>query len=59
MKRNGYEAGSLRIEKLRQQVADRFQCRELLVCELSPTIATHVGPGTVGVAFYAEAQASV
>ena len=41
-------------EKLRQQVADRFQCRELLVCELSPTIATHVGPGTVGVAFYAE-----
>ncbi len=41
-------------EKLRQQVADRFECRELLVCELSPTIATHVGPGTVGVAFYAE-----
>jgi len=41
-------------EKLRQQVADRFQCQELFVSELSPTIATHVGPGTVGVAFYAE-----
>jgi len=41
-------------EKLRQQVADRFQCRELFVCEISPAIASHVGPGTVGVAFYAE-----
>ncbi|MBC8450390.1 MAG: DegV family protein [Chloroflexi bacterium] len=46
-------------EMLRQQVADRFQCRELFVCELSPAIATHVGPGAVGVAFYAEAQATV
>jgi len=42
-------------EKLRQKVADRFQCRELFVCEISPVIAKHVGPGAVGVAFYAEA----
>ena len=46
-------------EVLRQQVTERFECRELFVAELSPTIATHVGPGTVGVAFYAEAQATV
>lgn len=41
-------------EKLRQQVAERFNCVEMFVCELSPAIATHVGPGTVGLAFYPE-----
>ena len=41
-------------ETLRQRVADHFECRELFVSELSPVIATHVGPGTVGLAFYAE-----
>ncbi len=41
-------------EKLRQQVTERFNCVEMFVCELSPAIATHVGPGTVGLAFYPE-----
>lgn len=41
-------------ELLRRQVAERFQCREVFVCDLSPTIATHVGPGTLGLAFYTE-----
>lgn len=41
-------------EKLRQQVTERFNCVEMFVCELSPAIATHVGPGTLGLAFYPE-----
>jgi len=39
-------------ERIRQHLADRLDCRELFVVEFSPAIATHVGPGTVGVAFY-------
>ena len=39
-------------EKLKQEVASYFDCAELFICEFSPTIATHVGPGTVGLAFY-------
>ncbi len=39
-------------EKLKREVASHFNCAELFVCEFSPTIATHVGPGTVGLAFY-------
>ena len=27
---------------------------DLFVCELSPVIASHVGPGTVALAFYQE-----
>jgi len=39
-------------ELVRQHIADHFDCRELFVVEFSPVIAVHVGPGTVGVAFY-------
>lgn len=39
-------------ERIRRHLADRFECRELFVVEFSPAIAVHVGPGTVGVAFY-------
>jgi len=39
-------------ERVRQHLSDNFDCRELFVVELSPVIATHVGPGTVGVSFY-------
>jgi len=39
-------------ERIRRHVADSFECRELFVVEFSPAIAVHVGPGTVGVAFY-------
>ncbi len=39
-------------ERIRRHLADSFECRELFVVEFSPAIAVHVGPGTVGVAFY-------
>ena len=38
--------------RLREQVRERFPYTELHLAELSPVIGTHVGPGTVGVAFY-------
>jgi len=41
-------------ERIRQRLADHFDCRELFVVEFSPAIAVHVGPGAVGVAFYTE-----
>ncbi|MCA9936614.1 MAG: DegV family protein, partial [Anaerolineales bacterium] len=41
-----------------QDIADQLQASvnpvELLIGELSPVIGTHVGPGTLGVAFYAD-----
>lgn len=39
-------------DALRIRMIERFDCRELFVLEFSPVIATHVGPGTVGVALY-------
>ncbi len=39
---------------LAEQVAARFPCVELLTAEAGPIIGTHAGPGTLGVAFYAE-----
>jgi len=43
-------------ERVRRHLATHFDCRELFVVEFSPVIAVHVGPGTVGVAFYTEDQ---
>jgi DegV family protein with EDD domain len=40
--------------RLREQLNDRFQPAEMFVCECGPVVGTHAGPGTVGVAFYAE-----
>jgi len=40
-------------EKLKEQLTGRFSCQELFVSDLSPAVSVHVGPGTVGVAFYA------
>ena len=39
-------------ERVRRYIANHLECRELFVVEFSPAIAVHVGPGTVGVAFY-------
>ena len=39
-------------EMLKQKVAGRFDCSELIVFELSPAIGTHVGQGAVGLAYY-------
>jgi fatty acid-binding protein DegV len=39
-------------EVLKLQVADRFDCAELFVSEVSPAIGVHAGPGTLGLAYY-------
>ncbi|MEA3340896.1 MAG: DegV family protein [Chloroflexota bacterium] len=39
-------------EKLRELVTARFECVEVIVTELSPALAVHTGPGTVGVNFF-------
>lgn len=41
-------------ERLRQQVADRFDCVELFVTEFTPVMGSAAGPGLVGLAFYSE-----
>jgi len=40
------------LEKLRSIVTDRFECIETIVTELSPALAVHSGPGTVGLSFF-------
>jgi len=42
--------------RLQQQIRERFHCIELHLTEFSSVIGTHVGPGTVGVAFYTEGE---
>jgi fatty acid-binding protein DegV len=37
-------------ETLKKMVMDRFDCIDSYVTDLSPAIATHAGPGTVGIA---------
>jgi len=39
------------LEKLQAMVTARFDCSEVIVSELSPALAVHSGPGTVGVSF--------
>jgi len=41
-------------ERLRGEVASRFDCVELLITELSPVLGAHAGPGVLGMAFWAE-----
>jgi DegV family protein with EDD domain len=45
-------------EALKTTIEDRFQCLETYVTELSPVIATHAGPGALGLAIYPENGAS-
>jgi len=40
-------------EALRDRVSGAFRFAELYTAGVSPAIGTHVGPGTVGIAFYA------
>ena len=37
-------------ETLKSAVMERFDCIDLLITDLSPAIATHAGPGTLGIA---------
>ena len=39
---------------LEREVRQRFACREVLFSEIGPVLGAHVGPGTVGIAFYSE-----
>jgi len=41
-------------EKLKVEIGSRFQCAELHLTELTPGMGVHVGPGVLGVAFYAD-----
>jgi DegV family protein with EDD domain len=40
------------VDRLQALVTDRFDCIETIVTELSPALAVHSGPGTVGVSFF-------
>jgi len=40
------------VEILRSLVTPRFECAEVIVTGLSPALAVHTGPGTVGVSFF-------
>jgi len=40
------------VERLQTLVTARFECVETIVTELSPALAVHTGPGTVGVNFF-------
>jgi DegV family protein with EDD domain len=37
---------------LRQEAEARLNCQEVVVAEMSPTIGTHTGPGTVGIVLH-------
>lgn len=41
-----------KLERLEGMVRERFDCSETIVTELSPALAVHSGPGTVGVSFF-------
>jgi len=44
-------------QAIEEQIVRRFEPVELYVDELNPVIGTHVGPGTIGLVFYAEEEA--
>ncbi len=45
-------AAQEQLGKLQTMVTERFDCLETVVTELSPALAVHSGPGTVGVSFF-------
>ena len=40
--------------KVIRQIQERFNPSNIFRSEVSPVVGTHVGPGTIGVAFYPE-----
>jgi len=40
------------LDILKEMICQRFQCVEVLTSQLSPALAVHSGPGTVGLSFY-------
>jgi DegV family protein with EDD domain len=47
-------AAAADMARLADTLRAQFNCVELLVCEATPTIGAHVGPGTLGMVFYTE-----
>lgn len=43
-------------ESIRQSIADDFDCAELYVSEFAPAMGAHIGPGLLGIAFWAESN---
>ena len=43
---------------IQKQLMSQLECRESELYEISPVIGTHVGPGTLGIGVYPEAQKS-
>jgi len=41
-------------QEFREQITHHLHCKEVFTLELSPAIGVHVGPGTIGIAFYTE-----
>jgi DegV family protein with EDD domain len=41
-------------QEFREQIAQHLHCNDVVTLELSPAIGVHVGPGTIGIAFYTE-----
>jgi len=41
-------------ERLKEELASRFNCVELYVTEFTPVMGAHTGPGLLGVAFYSD-----
>ncbi len=41
-------------EKLKAEIASRFDCVELHLTEFTPGMGVHAGPGVLGITFYAE-----
>jgi len=42
------------VQEFRDIVEKRLKCNEIFTVEFSPVIGVHVGPGTIGIALYAE-----
>lgn len=47
-----HAAGEEAARQLREMVEKNFQCLEVLTTDLSSALATHTGPGTVGVCYF-------
>ena len=41
-------------EKLKAEIASRFNCKELYLTEFTPAMGVHAGPGILGISFYAD-----
>ena len=39
-------------DKLSRALADRCDCRQLVITEFTPVMGSHTGPGVLGAAFY-------